>query len=78
MRLADMTKLRAGFLAGDGPMTKETREPREIERREVRVKPQTYQPTKAELDEEFHIDASPEDVIRAAFHPARVIEDPEA
>ena len=59
-------------------MTDEPRGPREIDRREVRVKPHTYQPTKAELEEEFHIDASPEDVIRAAFHPAHVIEDPEA
>ncbi len=56
----------------------EPREPRKIERRTVRVKPQTYQPRKAELEEEFHIDATPEDVIRAAFHPARVVEDSEA
>ncbi|MDE0386299.1 MAG: hypothetical protein OXI22_20630 [Defluviicoccus sp.] len=56
----------------------EARAPHPLNKRTVRVKPQTYQPKKAELEEKFHLDASPEDVIRAAFHPARVVEDPDA
>ena len=48
------------------------------ERPEVRVKPNSYQPRKAELEEELHINATPEGVIRAAFQQVRVVEDPEA
>ncbi len=36
-------------------------------RPEVLVKPSAYQPTKSELEEDVRIEASPEDVIRAAF-----------
>ena len=55
-----------------------------IERREVRVKPHGYQPTKAELDEPFVIrkaDGSvptPEEFARVALAPVRLIEDPDA
>ena len=56
----------------------EPRAPHPLNKWTVRVKPQTYQPKKAELAEKFRIDSSPEDVIRAAFHPARVVEDPDA
>lgn len=56
----------------------EPREPRQIERRTVRVKPQSYQPSKAELEEDVSIDATPEDLIRAAFQPANVVADPKA
>ena len=45
-------------------------------RPEVRLKPSSYQPNKAELNEAVRINASPEDVIRAAFQPVRVTEDP--
>ena len=44
-------------------------------RPEVRVKPNSYQPKKAELEEELHINATPEEVIRAAFQQVRVVED---
>lgn len=49
-----------------------------IERPEVRIKPRTYQPSKAELEESFVFDATPEEVIRAAFQQVRVVEDPDA
>jgi len=43
---------------------------------DVHVKPHSYQPSQTELDEDVSLDASPEDVIRAAFSPANVIEEP--
>ena len=55
-----------------------------IERREVRVKPHSYQPTKAELEEPFLIRKAdgtmptPEELARVALAPARIIEDPDA
>lgn len=45
---------------------------------EIRIKPNSYQPSKAEREEAVHIDASPDDLIRAAFQPVRVIEDRDA
>lgn len=48
------------------------------ERPEVRVKPSIYQPKKAELEEALHINATPEEVIRAAFRQVKVVEDPQA
>ena len=47
-------------------------------RPEVRLKPSRYQPSKAKLDEDVRIEATPEDLIRAAFQPVKVIEDPDA
>ena len=50
----------------------------------VRVKPNRYQPTKAEMNEPVVLrkpDGSvptPEEVIRAAFQPARVVVDSDA
>ena len=44
----------------------------------VRVKPSTYQPTRAELREEVRIDASPDELVRAVLRPVRVVRDPEA
>ena len=49
-----------------------------IHRPEVRVKPSAYQPTKSEIEEDVRIEASPEDVIRAAFQPVNVVEDTNA
>ena len=63
----------AGQKAEEKPRRQEL-EPRPV----VRVRPNGYQPSKAEMEEEFTIDASPEELIRAAFRPARVIEDPKA
>ena len=45
---------------------------------EVKIKPNAYQPGKSELEEEVHIDANPEDVIRSAFKQVKVIEDKNA
>ncbi len=50
----------------------------------VRVKPHSYQPSKAELEEPFVIrkpDGSiptPAELVRSALRPVNVIEDPEA
>ena len=44
-------------------------------RPEVRVKPSDYQPSKAEREETVHIDATPEEVIRAVFGQVKVVED---
>ena len=54
------------------------------ERREVRVKPKTYQPTKAELEAPFQIRKAdgtmptPEELARIALAPATIVKDPEA
>ena len=47
-------------------------------RPEVRLKPSRYQPSKAQLDEDVRIETTPEDLIRAAFQPVRVVEDQNA
>lgn len=39
---------------------------------EVRVKPATYQPTKAELEEDMSVDTTPEDLARVALQPMTV------
>ena len=43
--------------------------------REVHVKPTTYQPSKAELEEPIHLDATPEELARAVMQPVTVITD---
>ena len=48
------------------------------EKPEVRIRPNSYQPTKTEIEQEIFIDASPEDIIRAAFRQVRIVEDPDA
>ena len=59
-------------------MTDEPREPREIVRQTVRVKPNRYQPSKAELEEDLRIDATPDQLAEAVLRPAIVVVDPEA
>ena len=55
-----------------------------IERREVRVKPHSYQPKKAEMEEtipQHKADGSrwtPEEVARALLRPVNVVDDPAA
>ena len=55
-----------------------------LERREVRVKPESYQPKKSELEEPFVIRRedgtmpTPEELARVALSPVTVIEDPNA
>ncbi|MXY32705.1 MAG: hypothetical protein F4186_14015 [Boseongicola sp. SB0676_bin_33] len=51
---------------------------------ELRIKPNTYKPTKAELEEMFVLrkpDGSvptPEEVIQAVLRPVKVVVDPDA
>ncbi len=54
---------------------KEARQSRKITRRTVRVKPHSYQPKKAELEEEFLIDATPEELATAILQPVKIVED---
>ena len=56
-----------------------------IERPEVRVKPNRYQPSKAEVEEVFEpprkADGSPytvNEAIRTLMQPVQVVEDPQA
>ena len=44
----------------------------------VRVRPHTYQPSKAELDEEVRLDATPEELARAVLQPVQIVEDHDA
>ncbi len=44
----------------------------------VRVKPHSYQPSKAELDEPVKIDATPEQLAEAVLRPVTLVEDPDA
>ena len=39
---------------------------------EVRVQPATYQPSKAELEEDMAIDTTPEELARVALQPMTV------
>ncbi len=54
------------------------------ERREVRVKPRGYQPTKAELEEPVVMRnpggsrATVDDLVAAALRPVTMVEDPDA
>ena len=54
------------------------KEPVKIKRRAVRVRPHSYQPSKAELETPVKIDATPDDLAAAIMRPVRVVEDPEA
>ena len=38
----------------------------------VRLRPASYQPTKAELEENMSIDATPEELARVAFRPVTI------
>ena len=44
----------------------------------VRLKPSSYQTTKAELEEPLEIDATPEELALAVLQPVRVVRDPDA
>ena len=45
---------------------------------EVRIRPRSYRPSKAELEEDMRIDATPEELAAAIMTPVRVIQDPGA
>lgn len=56
-----------------------------IERKEVRVKPNRYQPTKAEVEEVFEPPRKADgtaytvnEAVRTLLQPVEVVEDPEA
>ena len=51
---------------------------KESERPEVRVKPHSYQPSKAELEAPVKIDATPDALARAVLRPAKVVQTDEA
>ena len=52
--------------------------PKRPERPEVRVKPHVYQPKKAELEEPVKINATPDELARAALAPVMVVQDDDA
>ena len=39
----------------------------------VRVRPATYQPSKAELEEDMTVDTTPEELARVALQPIKVV-----
>ena len=43
--------------------------------RTVRVKPYSYQPNKAELEENVHIDATPHQLAKAVLSPVKVVKE---
>lgn len=45
---------------------------------EVRVKPHSYQPSKAELNEPVKIAATPDALARAVLRPVKIVEDLDA
>ena len=56
-----------------------------LERREVRVKPNRYQPTKAEVEEVFQPPRKADgtaytvnEAVRTLLRPVKVVEDPDA
>ena len=58
-------------------MTKPTM-PQPDDRPTINVKPHSYQPSKAELEEPIHINATPKQLAKAAVTPVRIVEDPDA
>ena len=52
--------------------------PQPDNRATVRVKPHSYQPSKAELEEPIRINATPDQIALAAVTPVRIIEDHDA
>ena len=44
----------------------------------LRVKPRSYQPTKADMAEDVSIDATPDELAEAVLRPVRIVEDPDA
>lgn len=65
-------------------MTDDPKESVKIEHRTVRVKPFSYQPSKAELEEPIILRKtdgsapSVNEVVAAVFRPVKVVEDPDA
>lgn len=57
---------------------KDEPDPRNTMRPVIRVKPSTYQPSRAELREDVRIDATPDELARALGRKVRVVPDPDA
>ena len=43
--------------------------------KEATLKPHTYQPSKAELEEETSIQTTPENLLKATVHPVKIVWD---
>ncbi len=52
--------------------------PSQPNRPTVRVKPHSYQPSKAEREAPIRINATPDQIAKAAVTPVRILEDPDA
>ena len=52
--------------------------PKPLKKPTVRVRPFSYQPNKAELEEDMRLDATPEELARAVLRPVTVVEDESA
>ncbi len=48
---------------------------KETQKPEVRMKPHIYQPSKAELEEEISIPATPESLMKATVQPVKIVWD---
>ena len=57
---------------------KEIRKKQLDQPRDVRLKPSSYQPSKAELEENVKIDATPDALAHALLRPVKVIKDRDA
>ena len=44
----------------------------------LRVKPRSYQPTKADMAKDVSIDATPDELAEAVLRPVRMVEDENA
>ena len=44
----------------------------------IRVKPHSYQPSKAEREAPIRINATPDQIVKAAVTPVNIVEDPDA
>ena len=70
--------LRAGGAqAGDSEMAKQEVRKRNDRRPIVRVRPRSYQPGKAKLEEMVKIEATPDELARSILRPAKIVEDSE-
>ena len=41
----------------------------------VRVRPHSYQPSRAELEEDVRVDSTPDDLALAVLQPVRIVKD---
>lgn len=44
----------------------------------LRVKPRSYQPTKADLEADVGIETTPDELAEAVLRPVKLVEDPDA